>query len=93
MLSGICSEKDTQDLENRLGLKWKDVEDACDDHKGFLKPVIAALLKPKNKLKYKPSWRKLAQVAGCMDKKCGDAVYHRIIKEKKETKNTKLYNN
>ncbi len=86
MLSGIDSAEDVKDLEKRLGLKWKDVKDACDDHEGFLKPVIAAWLKPINK--YEPTWRELAQVAGCMDKKCGDAVYRNIIKEKKETKNT-----
>ncbi len=81
MVSGIDSAEDAQDLDTRHGLKWKDVKDASDDHEGFLKPVIAAWLKQKNK--YKPTWRELAHKAGCMDKECGNVAYRKIITEKK----------
>ncbi len=83
MLSGI--EKHVDRLKVHLRLKDSDIkgDNKAEDgsvNKGYLKLVITAWLKPKNK--YEPSWRKLAQAVGSMRDVCGDAFYRKIIDEK-----------
>ncbi len=83
MLSGI--EKHVNRLKEHLHLNDSDIvgdnkAKGGSVNKGYLKLVITAWLKPKNK--YEPSWRKLAQAVGSMRDVCGDAFYRKIIDEK-----------
>ena len=83
MLSGI--EKHVDRLKGHLHLNDSDIvgdnkAKGGSVNKGYLKLVITAWLKPKNK--YEPSWRKLAKAVGSMTDACGDAFYHKIIDEK-----------